>query len=156
MSEQIDETSAKKLDINTSILPHEWTVAEVQRLLKSVPALIREARKQAVTAEEAHEKSKLNTKKAYAMAQVTASAKKETLGLSSAEDRKAWVICQETVQSAEIAEIEAKTKAVIAQSVHAYWENVFAAVRKAANLLEDEYRDQKRQERYGGSSVNGR
>jgi hypothetical protein len=125
----------------------EWTLVEVKRLLRDTPSKIRQFRQRAIKAEFELEKAKLNTKKVYAVLQLKASTNKETLGLSSADDRKAWVLTQPEIEEAEIAEIEAKSTALLAQSDQTFYENLFSAVRKTANLMEDEYQDQKRVER---------
>lgn len=142
-------------NIETSKLGKEWTLVEIKRLLRALPPLIRDARQTAIKAEFELEKAKLETKKQFAIAGMKASTNKASLGLTSAEDRKAWVISQPDVEKAEVAEIFAKSNVLIAQSDQTYMENVFAAVRKVANLMEDEYQDQKRVERTYGDGQQG-
>lgn len=140
--------------IDEAKLGKEWTLVEIKKLLRAIPPLIREARQVAIQKEFDLERAKLETKKAYAIAQLKASTNKTSLGLTSAEDRKAYVVTQPEVEKAEVEEIFAKSNALIAQSDQAYMENVFSAVRKTANLMEDEYKDQKRVERDYGSGEN--
>lgn len=141
------DLNESKHSVDMGKLGKEWTLVEIKRLLRALPPLIRDARQTAIKAEFALEEAKLKTKQAFAKAGLKASTQKDALGLSSAEDRKAWVITQPEIEKAEVEEIFAKSNALIAQSDQTYMENVFAAVRKTANLMEDEYNDQKRVER---------
>jgi hypothetical protein len=96
-----------------------------------------------------YEECKRDTKRLMAKHHMLAVAKKDIKGLTSAEDRKYWVLTRDEVKEAEDKELTAKIDYELEELKLKYCEDIFAAVRKTANLIEKEQGHVKDADRYG-------
>lgn len=78
---------------------------------------------------------------------------KETLGLTNAKDREAWVKTQPHYVKAVHQEIEWKYRLDQMQIIYDRYENLFTGSRKIANLIEKDNQNNYRREKYEGEDV---
>jgi hypothetical protein len=80
--------------------------------------------------------AEFDLKRVMAKYQVLASTQKEDLNLSSADDRKAFVLGQPDVVAAEKRLVLARLDHTAAEVVWVYFDDSFTAIRKQATLIE--------------------
>ena len=94
------------------------------------------------------DEKKFELKRAMATAHIEANTYKDSLNLSSADDRKAYAMNDKKVIEAEVAVVEATGDYEFAKLQFGYADDLFIAVRKAATIVEKQLDAQKEADRY--------
>lgn len=126
----------------------EFSEADINRLLATLPETIYKYGIEVVRTMEEFEAKKRVTKLTLAKYASVASLNREKLGLSSEKDRTAYAMSQKPYQDAESEEVDAKIAHELAKLRHEFTENLFTAVRKAANLKEQQIKNEADAQRY--------
>ena len=134
-----------KLEVTSKNVNNEEQVREI---LSRMPATIAKLANEVNNAQVDLDEAEQNLKVVKAKSHLYATAHKDELGLSSVEDRKAWVTQQEDVQEAENRIILASSALRIAQIKCNRGEQEFITVRKLASLIEKEKDAQKNYDKY--------
>lgn len=124
-----------------------FTEADIQRLLAVLPKTKMAYGEKAKQALQDYENAKSNSKQKRAVKHMEAMKQKEKL--SNATDRKQWVESQDEVIQTDIKEIQAKADYEMANIEYEYCDDLFTAVRKAANLIEKDQQMQRQAAKYG-------
>lgn len=125
-----------------------YTIKQVAELLSRMPGTISHYGEVVNEKQIALDQAKHNLKVVQAKYQLMASAEKESLGLSSVDDRKAWVAQADEVKDAEAKIIEASGELRIAQIKLDRANNEFITVRKLSSIIEKRYEAQKNADKY--------
>ncbi|MGN1217165.1 MAG: hypothetical protein ACI4TD_04230 [Phocaeicola sp.] len=125
-----------------------YTIRQVAELLSRMPGTISHYGEMVCEAQTELDTAKHNLKVVQAKYQLIASAEKESLGLSSVDDRKAWVAQADEVKDAEAKIIEASGKLRVAQIKLDRANNEFISVRKLSSIIEKRYEAQKNADKY--------
>lgn len=136
---------AEKLD--TSSL-RQYTEVEILRLLASLPKTKYVYGAEVIEKGKVLDEKKFELKRAMATAHIEANTYKDSLNLSSADDRKAYAMNDKKVIEAEVAVVEATGDYEFAKLQFGYADDLFIAVRKAATIVEKQLDAQKEADRY--------
>ena len=116
-----------------------YTLRQVSELLSRMPGTISHYGELVNERQVELDQAKHNLKVVQAKYQLIASSDKEALGLSSVDDRKAWVSQQDEVKEAENKIIEASGSLRVAQIKLDRANNEFITVRKLSSIIEKRY-----------------
>ncbi len=122
----------------------EGTLPDLPELITGLRKITRTKLKYGVTRVRKKKKLEKSTKAlARVMAEFRAEAivKKETLDLTSAEDRTQWVLMQDEVKKAEDKVADTRVDYEAAKLLEQYCEDEFVSLRKQANLLQEYNKD---------------
>lgn len=108
---------------------------QIRVQLTCLPNLIADAGILLAKIQRAYSYAKNDTKSIWSQYWVDCNKRKESLGLSSAEDRKSWVEIQPDVRQARNQESEWQYNVARAQVIYDRYVNLFASCRKLANLI---------------------
>lgn len=125
-----------------------YTVRDVSALLSRMPATICHYADEVIRCKQELDEANHSMKLTRAKYQLQASANKEALGLSSVDDRKAWVELQPEVDEAEARIIKATAALAVANSKLDRADNEFITARKLASMIEKRYDAQERADKY--------
>ena len=136
---------AEKLD--TSSL-RQYTEVEILRLLASLPKPKYVYGAEVIEKGKILDEKKFELKRAMATAHIEANTYKDSLNLSSADDRKAYAMNDKEVIKAEVAVVEATGDYEFAKLQFGYADDLFIAVRKAATIVEKQLDAENEADRY--------
>lgn len=134
-----------KLDVTGKC---SYTIRQVAELLSRMPGTISHYGEIVSEKQIVLDQAKHNLKVVQAKFQLEASANKDCLGLSSVDDRKAWVAQCEEVKNAENDIILASGELRSAQIKLDRANNEFITVRKLSSIIEKRYDAQKNADKY--------
>lgn len=136
---------AEKLD--TSNL-QAFTIEEVMALLSALPKTKYVYGAEVIEKGKVLDEKRFELKRATALAHINANTNKESLGLSSSDDRKAYALNDEKVVESEVSVVQASGDYEMAKLQFGYADDLFIAVRKVATIVEKQLDAQKEAERY--------
>ena len=120
---------------------------ELKRLLKRLPVVMFQASQKVVLKFIDFKDAKRNVKKELALAMMQANALKESEGLTSSEDRKAYAQNTKSVEKAEVELIQAEAEYRMAEFHFNAYDNLYMAVKKMSDMRMAENAAQERANR---------
>lgn len=132
----------------TKIDKKQFETGQVATMINALPERKWNAANAYINATTTKEMANKKVKSLRASKRLQASKKKDTLGLSSDEDRKAWVDQQEDVQNAEIELINAEAEMLAAKLGYECLDDLFTAGKKIMGWLVDEDKSQREYDKY--------
>ena len=125
-----------------------YSEEDVRFYLSHTPNMIAEAGLFLAKMQRAYEYSKVDTKVILAKLWKKCNQQKETLGLTNAKDREAYVQTDPEYVKAQQQEIEWKYRVNQMQVIYDRYENLFISTRKLCGLIEKDNQNQYRREKY--------
>lgn len=140
----------------TNIKPQQFDILKISTMITRIPQRKWNAAQSVVNGTISKKTAEKNAKTIRATKMLSASRMKTQKGLSSAEDRRAFVDNDEEVQAADLTVIEAEAELLAAKLGYECLDDLFTAGKKIMDYLTEQDKAQRQYDRFVDEGNRGR